>query len=380
MPAPKKKKSEYNYVRKYFTFDGVKYEVVGATEEEALVKKLQKLRELEASQIDSSVTVRKWAETWLSTYVKPRKITAKTYAQYERCVKQVIIPEIGAQKLRKVTSVRLQQLLNTREGKSLSDVTKTRNVLKAMFHQAAQSRVIPFDPADGLVLPSSTKGSRRSLTDAERRALIAVANYPSFDGKPNRSGAWLMTLLLCGLRPGESAALTWRDVDLEKKLIRVKEAKESGSSTIKAPKTSAGVRPVPIPDELLPWLQSIRRPSGYVFTQKDGKTPLSETSMRRRWETVKKYMDIELGARWEKVKLPGQRRRSLVILEHALAEDLDLYDLRHTYCTDLQKKGVPLNVAKVLMGHADIATTANIYTHADDYTVEAARDLINKPL
>ena len=100
MPAPKKKKTEYNYVRKYFSFDGVKYETVGATEEEALMKKLEKLRELEAGQIASGDTVRKWARTWLDTYVKPRKITPKTYSQYERCVTQVILPEIGALKLR----------------------------------------------------------------------------------------------------------------------------------------------------------------------------------------------------------------------------------------------------------------------------------------
>lgn len=380
MPTAKKAKSEYNYVRKYFTFDGLKYEVVGKTEEDAIAKKLEKLRELEANQINSSVTVRAWSQTWLTAYVQPRNITSKTYAQYEDYLDRIVLPEIGSVKMRKVTAVRLQQILNTRAGNSLSDVTKTRNVIKALFRQAYHSRVIPFDPSAGLILPRASKGAHRSLTDAERRALIAVASYPTFDGKPNRSGAWLMTLLLCGLRPGESAALAWTDVDLEKKLLRVHEAKESGGKQIKGPKTAAGVRTLPIPDELVPWLQQLKRSSTFVFTQKDGKSPLSETSMRRRWETVKKYMDIELGAKWEKVKVPGQRRRSLVILEHALAEDLDLYDLRHTYCTDLQKKGVPLNVAKVLMGHADIATTANIYTHADDYTVEAARELINKPL
>ena len=99
--------------------------------------------------------------------------------------------------------------------------------------------------------------------------------------------------------------------------------------------------------------------------------------MRRRWETVKKHMDLALGAKAERVKLPGTRRRTLVILEHALAEDLDLYDLRHTYCTDLEIAGVPINVAKTLMGHKDISTTANIYTHSSPETVETARALLN---
>lgn len=45
------------------------------------------------------------------------------------------------------------------------------------------------------------------------------------------------------------------------------------------------------------------------------------------------------------------------------AEDLEPYLLRHTFCTNCQAAGVPLNVAKELMGHSDISVTAKIYTH-----------------
>lgn len=66
-------------------------------------------------------------------------------------------------------------------------------------------------------------------------------------------------------------------------------------------------------------------------------------------------MDIHMGAKLYRNK----------IIESKVAEDLTPYCLRHTFCTDLQKAGVPINVAKELMGHADIQTTANIYTHKD---------------
>ena len=373
------KKSEYNYVRKTFHYDGLKYEVCGRTDEEAIEKKLEKLRQLKEGRLDSSITVKRWANLWYETYIEPRDIIAKSKSMYRGYLDRTIIPELGAMKLSKVTDIRLQQLLNSRAGGSSSDVGKLRLVLRALFRQAAQSRIIPFDPAVGLKLPRTTVGSHRSLTAEERRALIAVANYPTFDGKPNRSGCWLMLMLRCGLRPGETAALRKRSVDLKRKVITVVEAKESGSADVKDPKTAAGNRTVPIPDDLIPWLekQMAVNDSPLLFTQKDGVSMLSETSMRRRWETVKKYMDLELGAKWKKIKPPGQRRHSLLITESVIAEDLDLYDLRHTYCTDLQKAGVPLNIAKVLMGHKDIAVTANIYTHADDESIEAARALIN---
>ena len=49
--------------------------------------------------------------------------------------------------------------------------------------------------------------------------------------------------------------------------------------------------------------------------------------------------------------------------DELVGRDLTPYCLRHTYCTDLQNAGVPINVAKYLMGHSDIRVTANIYTH-----------------
>ena len=61
-----------------------------------------------------------------------------------------------------------------------------------------------------------------------------------------------------------------------------------------------------------------------------------------------------------------------------LAEDFVPYCLRHTYCTDLQKKGVDIRTAQYLMGHADIQMTANIYTHADQSTITKAAELIAK--
>ena len=60
-----------------------------------------------------------------------------------------------------------------------------------------------------------------------------------------------------------------------------------------------------------------------------------------------------------------------------LASDLTSYCLRHTFCTDLQKKGVDLRSAQYLMGHSDITLTANIYTHADTTTIIQAAEKMN---
>ncbi len=60
-----------------------------------------------------------------------------------------------------------------------------------------------------------------------------------------------------------------------------------------------------------------------------------------------------------------------------LDTDVTMYCLRHTYCTDLQTAGVPINVAKDFMGHSSITLTANIYTHTSDKSWLDASDKYN---
>ncbi len=68
--------------------------------------------------------------------------------------------------------------------------------------------------------------------------------------------------------------------------------------------------------------------------------------------------------------------RNELIPPYPLAADFVPYCLRHTYCTDLQKRGIDIRVAQYLMGHADIQMTANIYTHTDtDIIVNAAKKI-----
>ena len=58
-------------------------------------------------------------------------------------------------------------------------------------------------------------------------------------------------------------------------------------------------------------------------------------------------------------------QKRLPILKEQLPP-MQLYDLRHTYCTDLERAGVPINVAAKLMGHSSVKVTERIYTHTGE--------------
>lgn len=350
------------YVRKTARYNGKKYEATGKTELEAMTKLAEKLAAAKRGeeQIGGSMTVDAWYKEWKAIYKEPKGLTGKSLGMYDEKYRGYIKPRIGRMKLKDVRDVHLQKIINEQAGRSASHVKKVRMVLQEMFKRARQSRLIVYDPAELLELPTVTEGRRRSITDEEREAILAVAEY-------HRAGLWILTLLYTGIRPGEAAALTWSDVDFDRNEIHIHAAKESGSAAIKGPKTAAGVRDIPIHSDLAWRLKKARgAPFSPVFPTLAGNRQ-NENSMRRLWTGFKRELDIHMGAELKRNK----------IVVSKVAPELTPYCLRHTFCTDLQRAGVPLNVAKELMGHSDIQTTANIYTHRDSNTLHAGIALLD---
>ena len=350
------------YVRKTARYHGKKYEATGKTELEAMTKLAEKLAAVKRGEelVSGAMTVDAWFRQWLSTYKEPKGLTQKSLSMYTEKYNGYISPAVGHMKLRDVKDIHLQRVLNGQAGRSASHVKKLRMVMREMFKRARQSRLIPYDPAELLELPTVTEGRRRSLTDQERTGLLAVS-------QTHPAGLWVLTLLYTGMRPGETAALTWADVDIAHNEIHVHAARESGADTIKGPKTVAGVRDIPIHAALLPRLQAARgAPFSPVFPTVSGKHP-DDATMYRWWRSFRRALDIHMGATVYRNQ----------ITHSVLADDLTPYCLRHTFCTDLQRAGVPLNVAKELMGHSDVAVTANIYTHRDTTTLHANMALLD---
>ena len=350
------------YKRSYFNFNGKQHATYGKTQKEADQKAALKRKALESGEVGISkdMTVSAWCAEWLEVY-KKGAIADKSLATYKRHI-ALINAEVGNVRLKDVRGVQLQKILNARQGYSKSDTSKLRYTIQAVFDRARTTRLIPYDPADDLEMPLTTQGKRRSITDVEREWILKIA-------ETHHAGLWVRLILFCGLRPGEVVALLWKDIDFSRKLIRVEKAKESGSSRIKDPKTEDGFREIPIPDDLLADFRRVRgQPFQPVFTQKTTDKPHTESSFYCAWGSFVREMDIAMGAK-------VYRNQIIVSL---VAPDLEPYCLRHTYCTDLQDAGVPINVARYLMGHSDISTTAKIYTHTTKRAIEDAREKINK--
>lgn len=387
------------YISKSFRFDGKVYNVKGRTERECYEKIAAKKEMLRRGEVKpKALTVEAWAGMWLETYLKPKvrkpgapklkgTMTQKSYAMYDEKLRRYILPAIGRMRLSDVRDVDLQRILNQQAETSFSHASKVRMIMRAMFKQAHVSRLIVYDPALALTLPAVKQGGRRSLTEEERAVLLEVA-------KTHRCGLWVRFMLYEGLRPGETAALRVKHLDFERGLISVQESVESGSGVVGEPKTAAGIRYVFIADEIREELQAAvngKDAEDFVFPQTDGKTMMTAGTIQNNWRYFTRQMDLAMGAEttahghiYDPKDLredgspiyPDPHDKTKPRNGHKLAGDLVLYCLRHTYCTDLGKKGVPIEDIKYLMGHEDITMTLTVYSHPGEETAERAAKIV----
>lgn len=367
MAKQKRTVDSRGYVREVINIDGFKYDLRAKTSE-ALDKKILEKKVQHATNnviVNKNTTVTEWSARWLEVY-KKGKIVESHYEDIKRMLNKHILPVIGKYRLCDIKAVNLQMLLNQHEGKSKGFIKHINGVLYGMFDKAEVNDLITKNPARHVELPSGTYEGHRAITDHEREHILKAA-------ETHYAGPYIKTMLYCGLRPAEACALTWDDIDFDKNIIHINKSLESGSSgRIKTPKTTAGIRNVPLPLLLKKDLLGLKlvSKSNYVFTTSTG-LRITRTSMQLIWEMFKKAIDISMGAELTK---KGEIKNSKV------AKELRPYCLRHTYATDLQAAGVPMNVAKYLLGHEDITTTANIYTHTTDDIIESAREAQEKYL
>lgn len=349
-------------VRKTFMFEGKRYEVTGKTEKEVYEKIALKKRDLEEGRVVliKNTLVRDWAKEWIEIYKKD-SVSVGWCKNIISILKGCIIPKIGAYTIRQVKPIHIQGILNEKKGYSKSYLRKIYNICDEMFEDAKRNGMILSNPCDGLALPITKENQkRRSITDYERTMILRTCE--EFKG-----GLFYKIMLYCGLRPGEVAALQWRHINFKTGKVHVEQALKRDDS-IGPPKSTSGDRRIPIPDVLLPELFD-KKSSPYIFVcEKPTGGHHTQSSLKRMWESFWRHLNIEMGCK---------TFRNEVIPPYRVADDLTPYCLRHTYCTDLQAAGVPINVAKEWMGHSDISITASIYTHQSDEADKNAADLLN---
>lgn len=365
---------KYPYRRTFLWGENRKrIEVYANTEKELEKKILDKKAELMAQDmtgrkpITRKMLVRDYVEQWLD--LKEPTISGSYYAGICYTLNNHILPEIGYYRLDQIRNIHLQKLLNERNHMSKSALSKIRALLKELFRSMMMQGLLNEDPSAFLTVPKSTaeEHPHKQLSVYEITMVMKTAEN-------HRFGLFVKLCLLCGCRPQEAGALTWNCVDLEKNTIRIDKAlKRKDPKGIGPTKSKAGKRSIPIPamlkEDLAKEKKEAADPFGYVCTNTRGGR-LTDTSIRRGFDSFKKDMEIAAGAETYKGRIIGPKR----------FDSITLYDLRHTYASNLAASGVNITVSRDLMGHSDAALTARVYTHTSEETSQEAVKMVEKHL
>ena len=324
---------------------------------------------------------------WKNNVFCPQKITvydlAMRYATRKKNVKRTTkagygtvcnMLEMDPFGSKDITSVRAKDamawLIELQEqGKSHSTICTVRALLRNAFKEAVLNEWIYKNPFDGFsvsdVIENNT-GKRIALTEEEEARFIAFVKE---DKHFCRYYDAIFILLHTGMRISEFCGLTKKDVDMDKRQIRINHQLQRIRDTVYcegSPKTKAGNRMLPMEDEVYECFQRVleQRPklkeepvidgySGFLFLDKNNRPTVSMHWQHYFQRIVKKFN------KHHSYQLP-------LITPHVL---------RHTYCTRKAMCGINPNILQYLMGHSSIEVTLGYYTHAryEDAKRELAR-------
>lgn len=341
---------EYEFEKSFF-YEGKRYRVRGSSEADVIRKMTLKRKELEEEKVilNRSTTVTDWARLCIQTY-KPN-VSEKTRKKINYMLDGHILKYIGNMPISSVKPIHCQQILNQMQGMSRDSIVKVSQLMNLIFRKARDNQLIISDPTQGTIRPDGVTTHRRAITETERAHLLKVcAGDPSL--------VPFLFMLHCGCRPAEALQIRANDIQTinDVKVLH-----------IRGTKTENADRCVPIPLDFLSYLESIT-PHGFeLYAEKASGGLHTANSYRSLVRRLKREINLSMGAR---------TYRNALVPPLPLADDFTPYCLRHTYCTDLKKAGVPLSIAKDYMGHADVSTTANIYSHSDDDTILVGAEIL----
>jgi integrase len=291
-----------------------------------------------------------------------------TSALYGHHIRDYLVPHLGHVRLRDLRHTHVEHLLrelSTKPGASgrplkPSSIRRVHSTLRSALSTATRKRLIPYNPARDVDLPSDGK---KRVHPWEPEQLGGFLDAVGSD----RLGALFELLAATGMRRGEGVGLRWADVDLERRRLVVRQqiiaaahasvrqvcpvcAVVHKELAVGPPKTKSGEdKKVDLDQYATGALiahrlrQDAERAAwgpgyvdhGLVFAREDG-NPIPPGRVTKRFR--------------ELVKESGLRR-------------VRLHDLRHGAASMRLAAGIDIAVVSKILGHSSIALTVDTYSH-----------------
>ncbi len=313
------------------TINGKRKFFYGKTKAEVL-KKIQDYKgEVERGRLFSDVAKEWWEE-------HEKKVVPSTMHGYTARYNYAL-QIMGNTPIKNITPQEISTVIKTLQNKKYSRkvVATQLNIFNMVFNKAIIDGDIIYNPCSAIQVPKGLPKKRRELPTDKDIEIV-------------KNSDWLFPffLLYTGCRRGEALAVTYEDVDWEKKIIHITKAVgyKNNEPYIKSTKTESGCRDIVLLDKLAERLP--RNKSGLIFTNTLGQL-YHDSNIQRKWK------------QWQK----------------ANNTNVTAHQLRHAYATILFEAGIEVKDAQYLLGHSTVSVTQDIYTHIRKERQEHTAEKLN---
>lgn len=338
-------------IKQYRTFptlaaarNGLRDFHAGLERERELERKLAPAQELNLSH---------WLEYWMDSIVRPNRAETTVYA-YQKIIDNHIDPALGTVPLKRLTPKMVQEYYTeTQRANGLSSNTMRRHhdLLSSALRSAVRQDVIPASPMERVEPPRVRTTESYFYNNQELKLL-----YQKIEGNILELAVKLAGSL--GMRREEICGLKWENVDLQRHLVLIREARTAYGATIvqKETKNRSSVRTLYLPDEV------------YLLLEQEQARQQQERCLQS--PTYNPTDHVILDAKGVPY---SPNALSLAFTRFVKKNDLPrltFHGLRHTFATIASCQGTSLFDIGKALGHSTPATTGRIYTHLVDRTHE----------
>ncbi|MET8574445.1 site-specific integrase [Streptomyces sp. NPDC005012] len=290
-----------------------------------------------------SAKLAEWLAFWLDSVVKPRR-KLSTYDKYEAHVRLYLSPMLGTKRLESLSAPDVRRFLLQLEKKTTAATAKeSHRVLRTALSAACREELITRNVATLVEPPRPTPRELSPWSLDETLDFLAAARRDPL------YAAFVLAIAM-GLRRGEIVGLRWRDIDLENRVLLVRQQVQRRRGVLYNDETKGRrSRALPLPAICIAPLRWHRMrqqsayaaagidwvPEGYVFATRTGR-PIEPRNVHRSFVRVS---------------------------ESAGLRPVRLHDARHGCATLLTAAGVAPRVVMEILGHSQISMTMDVYTH-----------------
>lgn len=295
----------------------------------------------------TSYTFQDVAEMWLENYKTTVKPT--TYQNVRSMYLRMLDRYFKNMKLENI-SVAYCQKVFINLSKTYVKYSIYTSVLGRIFKFALMIDAIQSNPLDRLIRPKQ-KPSSKSDNVYSKKELQEFFGYMDTHKDP-AIPIFFWLLAYTGLRKGEALALRWKDLDFDNKILSVSHTVVwlDGKHTLQSPKTATSKRIISLDDTTLAKLRK------WKLQQK-----------KDHFKSGKKYFGDEnyifTNRRCQSFSRDYVQRNLRNIIKQNDLKPITIHGFRHTHASLLFEAGIEPKIISDRLGHSNIKTTLDLYTH-----------------